>query len=81
MSRAIGTEEFWQVYQELDERGAVWVDFGSLLLDIASGPRALNRVGAFMRAAPFWQCSAAERNFGGQEMIARQAFCTPANGP
>lgn len=49
MPRAIGTEEFWQVYQELDERGTVWVDFGSLLLDIARGPRALNRVGAFMR--------------------------------
>lgn len=49
MPRAIGTEEFWQVYRELDERGTVWVDFGSLLVDIARGPRALSRAATFMR--------------------------------
>lgn len=43
MPRAIGVDAFWQVYRELDERGTLARDFGSLLRDVVGGPRGISR--------------------------------------
>jgi hypothetical protein len=43
MPRAIGVEAFWQIYRQLDERGTLQRDFGSLLRDVARGPRGISR--------------------------------------
>lgn len=43
MPRAIGVEPFWQVYRQLDERGTLKRDFGSLLRDVAGGRRGMSR--------------------------------------
>lgn len=45
MPRAIGVDTFWHVYRELDERGTLVRDFGSLLCDVVSGPRGILRAG------------------------------------
>lgn len=37
MPRAIGIEDFWQRYRELDDRGTVRHDFGSILKDVGHG--------------------------------------------
>jgi len=44
MPRAIGTEAFWQVYRQLDERGTLQRDFGSLLRDVVRGPGGVGRM-------------------------------------
>ena len=43
MPRAIGVEAFWQVYRQLDERGTLKRDFGSLLRDVVRGPSGMAR--------------------------------------
>lgn len=43
MPRAIGVEAFWQIYCQLDERGTLKRDFGSILRDVARGPRGMSR--------------------------------------
>lgn len=44
MPRAIGGEAFWEVYRTLDERSAVWVDFTSVLKDVAVGRGATGHI-------------------------------------
>nr|MEC6702201.1 DUF5672 family protein [Sphingobium sp. SJ10-10] len=44
MPRAIGSEAFWHVYRELDERGTVSHDLSSLLKDVRHGPRGRMRM-------------------------------------
>jgi hypothetical protein len=44
MPRAIGTEAFWQVYRQLDERGTLQRDFGSLLRDVVRGRGGVRRM-------------------------------------
>lgn len=43
MPCAIGVEAFWQIYCQLDERGTLKRDFGSLVRDVARGPRGMSR--------------------------------------
>lgn len=38
MPQAIGTEAFWRVYRELDDRGTIRHDFSSILKDVRQGP-------------------------------------------
>lgn len=45
MPQAIGIGAFWQVYQDLEDRGTVWHDFASILKDVGHGP------GGFWRMA------------------------------
>lgn len=45
MPRAIGVDEFWQVYCELDDRETLKRDFGNLLRDMARGPGGIRRAG------------------------------------
>lgn len=49
MPRALGTETFWHIYRELDERGTIWGDFSSLWRDIVRGPRGMARSVVFLR--------------------------------
>jgi hypothetical protein len=44
MPGAIGVNGFWQIYRQLDDRGTLKRDFGSLLRDIAGGPGGIRRV-------------------------------------
>ncbi len=44
MPRAIGVDGFWQIYRQLDDRGTLKRDFGSLLRDMAGGPGGIGRV-------------------------------------
>ncbi|EQA97234.1 hypothetical protein L286_23185 [Sphingobium sp. HDIP04] len=37
MPRAIGTDAFWRVYQDLDDRGTIKHDFPSILKDVGHG--------------------------------------------
>jgi hypothetical protein len=53
MPGAIGVEAFWQVYRQLDERGTLKRDFGSLLRDVVHGPSGLRRAGR-MIADRYW---------------------------
>ncbi len=46
MPRAIGLDAFWEIYQDLDERGSVWHDFGSIAMDMARGRQGLRRATA-----------------------------------
>jgi hypothetical protein len=39
MPRALGLEEFWQIYRQLDERGTLKRDFAGLLRDVRRGPQ------------------------------------------
>lgn len=48
MPRAIGVEEFWQIYRQLDERGTLKRDFGSLLREVIRGPRGMSRAGRML---------------------------------
>ena len=43
MPRAIGVGAFWQIYCQLDERGTLKRDFGSLLRDVLCGPHGALR--------------------------------------
>lgn len=43
MPRAIGVDAFWQIYCQLDDRGTLKRDFGSLLQDVLRGPYGLSR--------------------------------------
>ncbi|GLV23539.1 hypothetical protein TomMM35A_33770 [Sphingobium sp. TomMM35A] len=44
MPRAIGTDAFWRVYCELDDRGTVSHDFSCILNDVRHGPRGSLRM-------------------------------------
>lgn len=44
MPRAIGVEAFWRVYRDLDDRGTVMHDFGSILKAVGRGPGGLARM-------------------------------------
>lgn len=44
MPRAIGTEAFWKVYCELDDRSSVRRDFASILKIVGRGPGGLGRI-------------------------------------
>ncbi|MCW6531249.1 hypothetical protein NED98_13440 [Sphingomonas sp. MMSM20] len=43
MPRAIGTDAFWQVYRELDDRGTVRHDLASIVKDVSRGSNGIGR--------------------------------------
>lgn len=43
MPRAIGVEQFWSLYQELDDRSTIRHDFGTILKQIGKGSGGLQR--------------------------------------
>lgn len=45
MPRALGADNFWQVYRELDDRKTLWRDFWTLAKDIRHGSDGFSRIG------------------------------------
>lgn len=43
MPRAVGSESFWTLYRELDDRGTIRHDFSSILKQIGQGPGGWSR--------------------------------------
>ena len=43
MPRAIGVEPFWRLYRELDDRGTIRRDFGTIFRDIGQGRGSMGR--------------------------------------
>lgn len=43
MIDAVGAEEFWQIYQSLDDRGTVWHDAGTIARQLSQSENGLSR--------------------------------------
>lgn len=44
MPHAVGLEQFWNLYRELDDRGTIWHDFPAILKDVSHGSGGFQRV-------------------------------------
>ncbi len=44
MPRVIGAAEFWRIYRDLDDRGTIRHDIGSIARDVGSGPGGYRRM-------------------------------------
>lgn len=44
MPQALGTDQFWEIYRELDDRSTIWHSFRGIICAIGRGPNGVYRV-------------------------------------